>query len=87
MSIQDEIREWLLKTVQLVVDHPEHVAIEVVPGDECTTTLRIKVTPGDIGKVIGKQGRTSQSLRTLAAAAGMKLKWRFIVEIDEGKER
>jgi uncharacterized protein len=86
MSIQDEICEWLLLTVRLVVDHPEQVAIEAVPGDECTT-LRIKVTPGDIGKVIGKQGRTSQSLRTLTAAAGMKVKWRFIVEIDEGKER
>lgn len=79
----DEVREWLLRTIRLVVDDPEKVAIDAIPGEE-RTTFRIMVSASDRGKVIGRQGRTSQSLRVLAGAMGKKLKWRFVIEIDEG---
>jgi predicted RNA-binding protein YlqC (UPF0109 family) len=79
----EEVREWLLMTIRLVVDEPERVVIDAIPGEE-RTTFRIKVSAGDRGKVIGRQGRTSQSLRVLAGAMGKNLKWRFIIEIDEG---
>jgi uncharacterized protein len=84
MPDHEQIRHWLLNTVQLVVDNPDDVAIEIVLGDQ-RTIFRIRVNSGDVGKVIGKQGRTSQSLRTLTGAIGMKARCRFILEIDEGK--
>jgi hypothetical protein len=82
MPEHEEVRNWLLKTVQLVVDSPDEVVIEAAPGDQ-RTTFRIRANPGDVGKVIGRQGRTSQSLRVLAGAMGKKSNWRFVVEIDE----
>ena len=82
MPDHEEVRDWLLKTVQLVVDIPDEVLVEAVPGDQ-RTTFRIRANPGDVGKVIGRQGRTSQSLRVLASAMGKKLNWRFVVEIEE----
>lgn len=82
MPEHEEIRKWLLRTVQLISDHPEDVRIEAETVEE-RTTFRIRANPGDVGKVIGRQGRTSHSIRVLAAAMGMKIKWRFIVEIEE----
>ena len=78
----EEVREWLLRTIRLIVDDPENVAIDAIPGEE-RTTFRIKVSSGDRGKVIGRQGRTSQSLRVLAGAMGKRLNWRCVVDIDE----
>jgi predicted RNA-binding protein YlqC (UPF0109 family) len=85
MPEHEEIRQWVLKTVQLVVDHPEVVRIETETVEERTKFL-IKADPRDVGKVIGRQGRTSQSLRVLAGAMAKKLNWRFIVEIEEGNK-
>jgi len=64
-----------------LVDEPEKVSVNVVEGD--TTTLELRVAPGDLGKVIGKQGRTARSMRTILGAAGMKLHKRFSLEIVE----
>ena len=64
-----------------LVDEPEKVSVRVVEGD--TTTLELRVAPGDLGKVIGKQGRTARSMRTILGAAGMKLHKRFSLEIVE----
>ena len=50
---------------------------------EQTTVLELRVAAGDLGKVIGKQGRTARSIRTLLGAAGMKLNRRFTLEILE----
>ena len=47
------------------------------------TVLELRVAPSDLGKVIGKQGRTARSIRTILAAAGMKLRKRFTLEILE----
>lgn len=77
-----DVSEWLLRAIRLIVDRPEEVIIEAIPS-EGRTTFRIKASVSDRGKVIGRQGRTSQSLRILANAMGKKLNWRFVIEIDE----
>jgi hypothetical protein len=53
-----------------------------VEGEQ-VTVLELKVAPSDLGKVIGKQGRTARSIRTILGAAGMKLSRRFTLEILE----
>ena len=65
-----------------LVDHPEEVKVNAVDGEQ-VTVLELRVHPEDLGKVIGKQGRTAKSIRTLLGAAGMKLKKRFTLEILE----
>ena len=65
-----------------LVDIPEEVVINMIEGEQ-TTLLELKVAPSDLGKVIGKQGRTARSIRTILGAAGMKLNRRFTLEILE----
>ena len=65
-----------------LVDHPEQVLVTEVDGEQ-TTVLELRVAPNDLGKVIGRQGRTARCIRTLLSAAGMKLKKRFVLEILE----
>jgi uncharacterized protein len=65
-----------------LVDNPEQVHVQSVDGEQ-VTVLELRVHPSDIGKVIGKQGRTARSIRTILGAAGMKLKKRFTLEILE----
>ena len=65
-----------------LVDHPENVAVNAVEGEQ-VTVLELRVHPDDLGKVIGRQGRTAKSIRTFVGAAGMKLKKRFTLEILE----
>jgi len=70
--------------VQLIVNHPEAVAIEAIHEDEDRiTTFRIRVNPRDVGKVIGRQARNAQALRILTGALGMKVRWRYLVDIEE----
>jgi predicted RNA-binding protein YlqC (UPF0109 family) len=63
-----------------LVDLPDEVHVEEVQGEQ-VTVLELRVAPTDLGKVIGKQGRTARSIRTLLGAAGMKLNRRFQLEI------
>ena len=65
-----------------LVDTPEEVSVRQIEGEQ-VTVLELRVAPGDLGKVIGKQGRTARSIRTLLGAAGMKLNRRFTLEILE----
>ena len=65
-----------------LVDKPEEVSVEVVQDGD-GTILRLHVAQSDVGKVIGKQGRTASSLRTVLSAASMKLKRRFSLDIVE----
>ncbi|HEY0161691.1 MAG TPA: KH domain-containing protein [Edaphobacter sp.] len=67
-----------------LVDLPESVSVESFDEADATV-IRLRVAPGDIGKVIGKQGRTARSLRTILAAASMKLKHRFSLDIVENE--
>ena len=76
------IKELVEEIAKALVDIPEEVAVTEVQGEQ-VTVLELKVAPSDLGKVIGKQGRTARSIRTLLGAAGMKLNRRFTLEILE----
>jgi uncharacterized protein len=76
------LKEVIETIAKALVDSPDEVAVREIEGD-ATTVIELKVAPGDLGKVIGKQGRTARAMRTLLRAAGMKLKKRFVLEIVE----
>ena len=65
-----------------LVDHPEQVQVRAGEGEQ-VTVLELRVHPEDLGKVIGRQGRTAKSMRTILGAAGMKLRKRLTLEILE----
>jgi predicted RNA-binding protein YlqC (UPF0109 family) len=73
----------LVETVcKSLVDNPEEVKVTQIDGEQ-TTILELRVHQSDLGKVIGKQGRTARAIRTILAAAGMKQRRRFNLEIIE----
>lgn len=65
-----------------LVDRPDEVEVTQIEGEQ-TTVLELRVAPDDLGKVIGKRGRTARAVRSILGAAGMKLKKRFVLEILE----
>ena len=67
---------------QALVDHPEAVSVTQVDGNQ-TSVLELKVAKEDLGKVIGKQGRTARAMRTILSAASAKIKKRTVLEIIE----
>lgn len=75
------LKEVVETIAKALVDHPDEVAVSELEGE--TTVLELRVAPQDLGKVIGKQGRTARAMRTLLRAAGMKLRKRFVLEILE----
>jgi len=82
----ERMKQLILEIVQALVDQPEDVSVEMV-DDHDSTVIRLRVAHQDIGKVIGKQGRTARSLRTILGAASMKLHHRFALDILEDDER
>jgi uncharacterized protein len=76
------MKELVSDIAKALVDHPDEVQVRAVEGEQ-VTVLELRVAPDDLGKVIGRQGRTAKSIRTLLGAAGMKLKKRFTLEILE----
>jgi uncharacterized protein len=76
------MRQLIEDIAKALVDIPEEVAVREVLGEQ-VTVLELKVAQSDLGKVIGKQGRTARSIRTILGAAGMKLNRRFTLEILE----
>ncbi len=74
-----ELVEYMAKAL---VDHPEQVQVEATENGD-TTTLRLQVAPTDLGRVIGKQGRTARAIRTLLHAAASRTKQRVVLEILE----
>ncbi|MCX6563418.1 MAG: KH domain-containing protein [Candidatus Aminicenantes bacterium] len=76
------MKELVEMIAKALVDQPEKVVVSVLEGEQ-TTILELKVAPEDLGKVIGKQGRTARAMRILLGAAGMKLKRRYNLEIIE----
>ena len=76
------MKELVEQMARALVDHPDEVQVQAIEGER-TTVLELRVAPGDLGKVIGRQGRTARSMRTILNAAGMKLKKRFALEILE----
>jgi hypothetical protein len=77
-----DVRELVLQIAKALVDEPELVTVEAINGSE-GTVLELRVAQRDLGKVIGKQGRTARSLRTIIGAASMKLHKRHTLEIIE----
>ena len=80
-----DMLELMTEIAKALVDEPNAVEVEAV-ADGDATLLRMRVAPNDIGKVIGKQGRTARSLRTILGAASMKLHHRFALDIVENDE-
>jgi uncharacterized protein len=76
------VKDLVTEIAKALVDLPEEVVVREVEGEQ-VTVLELRVAPSDLGKVIGKQGRTARSIRTLLGAAGMKLNRRFTLEILE----
>lgn len=76
------MKELILQIAQALVDHPEQVSVVEIEGNQ-TSVLELKVAKDDLGKVIGKQGRTARAMRTLLNAASAKVKKRTVLEIIE----
>jgi len=76
------MKDLLVEIAKALVDNPEDVSVQEVEGEQ-TTVLELRVKNEDLGKVIGRQGRTARAIRTLLAAAGMKVQKRFVLEILE----
>ena len=83
LAVDDLVRE----IARALVDVPDAVQVESDSREE-NTVLRLRVAPQDVGKVIGKQGRTARSVRTILGAVSMKLHHRYTLDIleedDEG---
>ncbi len=76
------MKELVELIARALVDHPDEVSVKEVERDQ-KCAIELRVAPGDLGKVIGRQGRTARAIRTLLAASGTKLKKRFVLEILE----
>lgn len=78
----DELRNLVEVMAKALVDYPDKVNVAEVEGEQ-TTVIELKVAKEDLGKIIGKEGRTARSLRTILAAVSTKLKKRSVLEILE----
>lgn len=84
----DAAEELMTQIARALVDHPDEVVVEAVEGDEGddTTVLEMRVAPDDVGKVIGKQGRTVRSMRTILAAVGQGHHLRYELDVVEDED-
>ena len=76
------MKELIKHIAQSLVDHPDQVQVSEIEGEQ-TSVLELRVAKEDLGKVIGKQGRTARSMRTILSAASTKIKKRAVLEIIE----
>lgn len=76
------MRELVELIAKALVDDPDQVQVREIEGEK-VTIIELRVAPGDLGKVIGKQGRTARSIRTLLNATATKLRKRAVLEILE----
>ncbi len=76
------MKELVEEITRALVDHPESVQVKAVEGPQ-VTVLELRVNPEDLGKVIGRQGRTAKAIRVLLGAGGLKVHKRFTLEILE----
>ena len=80
-----QVDELVREIARALVDEPQAVEVVSVNRDE-NTVLRLRVAAPDVGKVIGKQGRTARSVRTILGAVSMKLRHRYTLDIVEEDE-
>ena len=76
------LRDLILLMAQMLVDKPEAVRVNEIKGDQ-TSVIELSVAKEDLGKVIGRDGRTARAMRTILTAASTKLRKRAILEILE----
>ena len=76
------MKELIKYIAQALVDSPEEVEVTEVEGER-TSVIELKVAKKDLGKIIGKQGRTARSIRTILSAASTKINKRSVLEIIE----
>jgi predicted RNA-binding protein YlqC (UPF0109 family) len=76
------MKDLITYIAKALVDNPEEVLVSEVEGNQ-TSVLELKVAKEDLGKVIGKQGRTARAMRTILSAASAKIKKRSVLEIIE----
>ncbi len=74
------MKDLITEIVRALVDQPEEVSVSEIGGAH-TTVLEVTVAKSDMGKIIGKQGRTAMAIRTILSAASGKLRKRYILEI------
>ncbi|OGP51668.1 MAG: RNA-binding protein [Deltaproteobacteria bacterium RBG_13_51_10] len=76
------MKDLIAYIAKALVDHPEAVEVSEVEGEQ-TSVIELKVAKDDLGKVIGKQGRTARAMRTILSAASTKVRKRSVLEIIE----
>jgi len=76
------MKELIAYIAKALVDKPEDVSVNEIEGEQ-TSVLELKVAKEDLGKVIGKQGRTARAMRTILSAASTKINKRSVLEIIE----
>ena len=76
------MKDLITEIIQALVDHPEEVSVNEIRGSY-TTVLELRVAKTDMGKVIGKQGRTAQAIRTIMSAVAGKKRKNYMLEIVE----
>jgi hypothetical protein len=77
-----EMKELITYIAKSLVDKPEEVVVTEIEGEQ-TSVIELKVAKEDLGKVIGKQGRTARAMRTILSAASTKINKRSVLEIIE----
>ena len=77
-----ELKDLIKEVAKALVDKPDEVNVTEVEGEQ-TSVLELKVAKDDLGKIIGKQGRTAQAMRTILGAASTKIRKRSVLEIIE----
>jgi predicted RNA-binding protein YlqC (UPF0109 family) len=80
--MSSELKTLIEYVAKALVDMPDNVEVNEIVGEQ-TTVIELKVDKSDLGKVIGKQGRTARALRTILNAASTKLRKRSVLEIIE----
>ena len=76
------MKDLIAYIAKALVDKPEEVEVTEIEGEQ-TSVIELKVAKEDLGKVIGKQGRTARAMRTILSAASTKIKKRSVLEIIE----
>ena len=76
-----DVRLLVEQVARMLVDAPDQVSVNQIDGE--TTVFELTVTPDDVGRIIGRQGRVARALRSLVNAAGIRARRKFAVEILE----
>jgi len=84
-SLTRSMIDLIAGMAKALVDLPDEVTVTAAPENE-GTVLHLRVAPADLGKVIGKQGRTARSIRTILGAASMKAQHRFSLDIQRADD-